>query len=903
MLKRIHVNFEEQKRQIYQSEFDQKQDLWIVGDLRTKLHMQEVEVAQNGFFLSDSILRVRDFWEQIFKRQGFDHQIVSHAYLTTWLDEVLIQNEPEESLLKKQSANFYVELMSLLSPLFFDPDGPSRLSQYFAQHPEGALRWQDWSEITFRLFQVVTNQKKILLQEWLPGFLIHHPSNEGLHLGYRNIFVDIGPDLKQTEAQLFKHLSQNTNVNILEPKLEEEESRYRFLFAPYEVFGVVEPEKAKPCAKVASSKIQARIFSTELAELKFIVGETRRLIDAGAKPQEITWFFADVEKVWPALEVLAQVEGIQLDRPSRLKVKSKSELQKWVGRLKVMAGSLDLSDLEPLSELDFLDVDQKRAYLKNITEIEELLPSIKKVILSLRATSQPMSADDFAKIAYQKWPVDFIDHDCVKCIEKFLSSVHLEEVLPFTAWLKLLLDAISKLEFEVGEFSYQGVRVLNYSEWSLSEVKYGFVASMIEGRLSKKEPTLIRASEFDRLGWDFGYFLDHPAQSVKEADLKWILQNTPENLYLTTFQSDLSASVQSAHFYFLSYLDKKVESPVSTVTVWDWGNFYRASSDPIKIHEEHSVEAYQPIKPLFDKIPVIGVTTFESFAKCPFKFAAQKRLMLKDLPDQDLDLDLRSEGSLYHKLMELALSKWDQIAKNPNFSQGLVSEAFKDAKIEQDSALYQVQIQKALVFLNQFIQFEEQYRASYPEVKVFGVEKPILIYLHPESGVMQLQVPDIQDGWIGLKGIIDRIDIVGNTYFLVDYKRNFRPDYDFKNWGSSCFFQLALYGWALELGALPELKSLRWGGAEIISYSKMRRGGGFLLSETYTPYAAAPRPVKTPLTYETLREQLDILKIQVCNHANQFIAGEYAPNVPAPLQRQCEYCHWRQLCRAPHLNI
>lgn len=889
MLQIIKVSQEHQKLKYFEQEFDQYQDLWIVNDLRSKISLQQTIIKKEGFFLTESILRVQDFWQLLFLATDPEFKIVSRLFIETWIQQEIIANQAVESLLYRQSPSFILSLIHLLSPIYFDEKGTEQLSHYFAQNPESAAHWQDLAQVGKVIFDVIVSNKKWLLADWLPHyFLQYNEIDWSKVINKRNLYIDLGVDLKTSEAQLILLLSQNNEINIFEPIFNENNKHIDYIKAPYQTFSKFKAIKV-PIQKLENQKIEIRGYSTELTQLKSIIAETKRLINQQISPSLITWVLPDIESVWPVLKMIADREELPINRPIKIKIKDYAVVAQWLNRLKFIDGKCEISVVEQLKELDSINQQAKVSQLKNIHLRFELPEPITVKLANIKIDlDQLLSVKDFIEFIYQQWSDKDQSHLFWKIVDAIFKDISEKQLFRFSAWFEILSSIVGKVEILEQEGLTEGIQLLNLNEFNLNQSKHVFILSLTESYLTGSEHVHIKNSEFERLGWDYGYFLDHPNVKRQVADLQWIIQSGWPNLWLTSFHIDLKGMITSYHVKFLeAQIENSSNQSEDMISQWD------TEMRSLSLNSDNLLPTYQTQKQLKKFKQRIGVTAFNQYAICQFSGVADQIYQLKHLPIQDLDLDKRELGTLHHGLIENLLKNFNQWIDLKEFVTKFLVE--KGVKTQDHSAF--------IVFAQRFVDFEQSRRQNFALIQVYQIEMPFDIYLNVTENKIQLTRPKDNEDYLQVSGKIDRVDIVNQHYVVIDYKSYTSNDFNFSKWLDSRYYQLAIYGLAVELTQDIQNNNIKWGGAEIINYSKMVREGGFILSECVGFYADKQKPRKPLLNNQSIEDFKKVLTAELLELARQYLAGQSAPNVIESKKSNCNRCDWRMLCRAPHLDI
>jgi len=149
----------------------------------------------------------------------------------------------------------------------------------------------------------------------------------------------------------------------------------------------------------------------------------------------------------------------------------------------------------------------------------------------------------------------------------------------------------------------------------------------------------------------------------------------------------------------------------------------------------------------------INITAFDAYIKCPYSFYLDRILKLKPFEEPDYEVDGASYGIIMHAAMQEAVKpglkplggvrERLETALNERLKQERLSRFWKDF-VSKRAMCAAAAIEKA----------ELKLAAEYPEV--FSVEKKL-------SG-------ELVPGLLKVKGRVDRVDIDGRDFLVIDYK-------------------------------------------------------------------------------------------------------------------------------------
>ncbi len=253
--------------------FDGREETWLVSDLRSKLEIQRQLLLKADFARSESVLRAREFWTMLLRRQRPRLQIVSKELLLSTIAEIL-QTLTEESFQDRatkvrQERSFsdqfisnqflqtpgaastvYSYIQQLLPVLTLDHEFGLRawLAGEFEENPKqqrarqsARTRWGRWFELAELVWKRLL-QLRLVAPEWAAAVLSADrfetlrvldldPSEElwpRLDLEQvwtKPLVVDLGFAMSQIEGDLLLVWAKSTRVEILIPMLDQGRER------------------------------------------------------------------------------------------------------------------------------------------------------------------------------------------------------------------------------------------------------------------------------------------------------------------------------------------------------------------------------------------------------------------------------------------------------------------------------------------------------------------------------------------------------------------------------------------------------------------------------------------------------------------------------------------------------
>lgn len=280
--------------------------------------------------------------------------------------------------------------------------------------------------------------------------------------------------------------------------------------------------------------------------------------------------------------------------------------------------------------------------------------------------------------------------------------------------------------------------------------------------------------------------------------------------------------------------------------------------------------------PVFEKtlspLPVLPATALEVFQSCPAKFYFTQLLRLRPKEDPSERFAL-TFGNLVHETLEKAfrLGPWREITAavlQREFDTLLA----RDREQWKEFPWFEVALRKRFAPLTEAIpRLEGEMRAALGEMSPIRYEDSF----------------EIQTSGLRLRGRLDRVDRVGESVIVLDYKTgsvDFSPEQVKK--GTS--FQALVYA----LAARERFGSVA--GVLFYDLKKAEVRRGMVRAETLPPTAAKALTRGHTLSAENWDALLAAGEAHLAALGTQIASGEYPAHSS---DAECAYCEFGDLCR------
>lgn len=881
-------------------DFDPDRDLWVVSDLRSKLELQKVLMRSRAGMPADCLLRSSELWAQLLKVYSPQSLVLSRDWMELFARTAL------GAKLDPADINLSVELLGLFAPVFYHEDAAEIIQDLLAQDASAELRWGRIVVYAKFLFDQA-GQHGWVIQDWLPAALTEF---QDLSLKVKGqIIFDLGASLGSSEAELIRRLAQNHDVLVILPR-PANWKKNEFLLQPGESLLGLATEVSLDPVTVNPDRAQIfKRFSGRTAEIKNAVSQVREWLDEGIAPENIGVITPNFEKDFPILEEYFRVEGVALDRQSPERRQTHRTLQKWSARLRLWKEDLEYQDLVagfpdrlPLRSEEFASRFQSGLFHSDLARDE----AVKNEVESWRWDPNETELSGFFKQASKLWQEgETADLEAIfeTMNERTPSGVSLS-TRDWIGWMEVQLSRleVSSAVGGQGRLSIAPLQSCESFQWT-----HRIFLSLVDPLPERKTTMLLNMEEIQKLGGTYGFYLPHPEQKFLQFELEWAARSTINEDHFSYPMSDWQGQPTSPQpFWLAGKAEVSHQAEMPGTTRWD-------EIQASKVHHDDTPRAELLTHPE-DLLPPFGqsseraglklsLSSLQRFGECPFIYASEKLLGLIDAPLLDLELDRRTTGSLQHAFLEKLMEspvQWERTRDEMS----LLLDQIKESKpeIQINDLFWSVQKQKWIEMGLRFLKAEKAWFEQFPNSRIIGRE-------HSFSFVFESSTKTWRRGEATLptdilfRGLIDRIDgayegseLVGIVIY--DYKSSVHTKHGFSKWLSENEIQLAFYSWAANEGLIDPSWKGKLAGAAYYNLKNLERSTGFFLPD----YVGQLFPEVRPKNFDAdqLGAMWGQLKHLVESRILKIQEGHFTPK-PAKLEN-CDRCHWKGLCRAPHLT-
>ncbi|MCB0389881.1 MAG: PD-(D/E)XK nuclease family protein [Bdellovibrionales bacterium] len=885
--------------------FNPQTDTWIVADLKAKLEVQQKLFKKYNFLPEEANLRASEMWLHIYKRLGLETQIITLNFAKVYLTEQLEQEE--EHWLKVPGAHkTLLEYIKQLFPLIIYPHSEELMGAWWRENNGSLLRWGRWFYYAQKYVQKFLDQGWIL-PTWIPYILF----NDHLHqINWdRKIIIDLGSQLTQTEALLFRQLSESTDVTVMTPK---KISQGEFFNIDRNYSRLFDSKKIVTDKSSSYENVTFKRFTTSLGEVKDLSAQVREWIQQGFKPSEITVSAPDIEYYWPVLSAYFEIENIPVQKSKVVRAQSFLPIMAWLARLKIELGKISSEDIEldifsdfhQIQDVSHLEFKKLYSLILDDNQIHRLKEVSHRYKFSMDSKT-PINLDQFLLWAIRHLR-EFKNTQPLESLLRTLLQDNLQNIkLKPTSWLRCLEDAAAKTEISVCEEQFEGVFVENLRSARHLNTPCLYVFGLSESQVKSVKMMGLKASEVLSIENDLGFVLDLPESQELEFDADWLLQSQCTNIIASFSETNFAGEIDAASMIWLKPVKQKTEKydivDLPKLSYWDF-----LQKKLTTIHNSKKAQFIDrdlgkvtlPSQKL-NKISALSVSRLEKYSQCPFVFMSESLFKLRDPQILDLDLDPMAFGQFMHKVFQYTISE----PFKGDWTDPELMEVFEKSKQDVKLPLFDektwFRIQRMMLkIIKQFINFETDWRKTYPQTKTIGREVELkscwdqnlkdFIELNDEKGIV-------------FRGSIDRIDVDEENYAVVlDYKSSKNQLSNYNNWLENDQIQLSIYAYLVEKGFTGLGKPLKVFGMGYIAAKDCERNKGLWCEEADNKLFTINNRSRNSMTKQELSIYWEKVKNRVYELVEKISEGEFQP-LPKDI-KECGKCNWRKICRAPHLN-
>ena len=529
----------------------------------------------------------------------------------------------------------------------------------------------------------------------------------------------------------------------------------------------------------------------------------RNLLDTGVPANKIALVSCDIGEYWPVLRVYLEKEGIPCQRPYNTGVQSLLSVSRWLGGLKLVSKSWEREDLETSLYREEKPILNYGEFLRFYTKIYDAsdLARKEKVFENYRnqiKENEIIGRDEFVVWALQQWKEESYPSVLEVLIKTLLSECPENRSLYLKDWLQYLAKLCAKQEVCIRPGSPEGVLCVDLSSLEYIDTDHVFIMGMSESSFKKNSP-LKAVSQQDILSLraQTGFPLSPEESRSFEYYLLWNFQTEKRTYYLSFPVTDFGGSISSPSLIWLkarkeldletTSIDSPGESRMDQLqgqTLEQMNEKANTYFSEEAVLRDNGKEVFAPAK-----VQRFSPTGFRDFKQCPFKFAARYFLNLQKLPPVDLDVDRMKNGSIIHRLFELAVRRKIDVSEQKSM-EALVGEVLNESSEELGHpALRDRYFQFYLKTVKRFLEFEKEWKTEFSATEYWQQEYAIDVFWNADTRKFQKEKTEGPR----FRAIVDRMDRSNKEICIIDYKNSGAAYKNFSQWFEEDDYQLLFY--------------------------------------------------------------------------------------------------------------
>ena len=894
-------------------DFDIESGIWIVPHLQIKHDLQNFYINSQKSLIGDPFKTMIEFQEEILLSCYPEIQIVSENIIQTFIKNEL-KTHQERQYHFSGSAHTVFKLLSHLLPIFSHIEGPELLSELIQKNPNIKKKWGRHLLEAMKVWKKLKNQ--FVMPSWIPTLLVY----KDIPIHQKTIVVDMGCDLLTSEMEMFEKLAKNNHIVILHP------NSFWFQKYPNEFFAYNHQKSISSLVTthdLSKKNIISKRFTSMLTEIKDAVDTARQWIDQGIDPNQIVISAPSIKTYLPALKTYLEFENIPYNPSFITEVHSLPDIARWISKIQVQLKpnvqpyALELAVFADQNAQNMTYTDFHHFY-RQILDPEDYKRS--EVVYNNFIKNETISRDtkltafEFLKYACQLWDkTENSIEEVQQILNIFIRNTKRLPLLRASYWLDVLESIVSITNIKPSQ-SYEGIYLSNFSTANHLSAKKVYLMGVSEQELKGERYSLLNNLDISSINDQLGFFLEPVEKAPLEFYADWMISNpsidkvisfpetnfigevlTPSILWLNHSWHNYQKEVKFSKRSYATQIDQlqlqnlKIANAVSIS-----GQSHQQTINPIL---KNILQDKRPSETLTYTPPSLSVGSLERYHKCPFIFYMEDILKVKSPITLDIDMNPLTQGSLTHALLaalteEPFRSDWTDQQLDDLIEEHLVKEKISLGEKAFKTSFKTMQIKK----LQEFLQFEKDWRKKFPQTQTLLRESKIQAYIDSKGQISHQPF----EGAILIKGRLDRLDkVADNAFSIIDYKASFFKKTNYKTWLKNSELQLGLYALMIKNNCLEGFSG-DVASAVYLGIKEMERNKGFLLEE----YNGSAHDVNNRSSHKmNIAQQKDFfqdIQKEIAQIIFLILQGNFLPH---PWDKSlCQTCQWRNVCKAPHLK-
>ncbi len=642
--------------------------------------------------------------------------------------------------------------------------------------------------------------------------------------------------------------------------------------------------------------------------------------------------------------------------------------------LKIISGfeNWRTSLINAIEQINEYGSEENSNYTANKEIYKKALEDIEKIYEALNIFNKEMSLDEFRKnlyelIYYMDIPNKLINNgdtaveENIKALTTFIETV--DEIIDLFKleygekakfklkfYLNQIRTAVSSARFNIKEKPGYGVQITTMNEIRGLQFDYLFISGLCDGDFPTRfTPEIFFSGSFKKseynhqteeryhfyqslCSWEKGLYLTFPMNEEKKELV--------ESNFLTEFTSLFKCRNKDQQNYKdLIFSKEELLKLIGEVGVEEFKKKYKDEKidlnkienaikiDKLRLNEpfgnsEFTGNIFKDLdeeskKELEDyKHKQFSITQLETYAKCPYKYFAERVLKLKTIEEPTEEIEALELGSILHfilfkfysEIRKKGIILFNCSEKDFAFAEELLfkiaEEKIEQVKFNSPLSFYEkekilgINENKKESILYKFLNAERENKDGYiPEFFEIGFGK-----IDDDNKHVQVDVK-IDD--INVRGKIDRLDINSSneSYKVVDYKLSGKKPTS-QDLTEGISLQLPLYMFAAKELIKTQLnKNFEPAGSEIYSLKVNEKDFGKNLVKTGRITVKEYDKETVEKLINMNNEIINISLESIKNYVNSIINGKFNLSTLSDRENKvCRFCNFRPICRIQEVD-
>lgn len=885
----------------------------LVSDIKTKLSIESQILKKQEFIPGSCIMRVHEFYQDIFNSLNHEWQIVSDAFIKELFLEFRDTLKNKENL-NSQNPNSFFKFFNMFLPSLLDKNNSHVFLDWFSES-KNTILWKDQFFLSQEFFSFLESKK--LMHESGKKSLIFYQLSLGKkpHFKKQNIYVDLSFSLELCEKEIFKELSKFKNIHIIAPQLTcnmfqdagvDLYQNYQQEISSDQTSSLDQTFKKTDLSKPKQASYFKTRNNTQLEELKQACIQICRWLGQGIDPNDISLLAPNMEDYWFALNIFCEKQNIPIAKSSICKIKDFPEILYFLAGIRIHLNVFNFSDLEtfffypsnPRYQGDFHTFKQDYFHVPKRDLLNKHLLQDKKLSANKKLTG--------SQFIY--WIESFYPQDRSTFFKEIIFKVFLKfplnRSLSAVAWFRILESEILSLDIEL-EKKLTGISCLSFNACLSSRSSYVYIMGLNEQAVKTDHAYGLSLSESQDILNNLGVVLNLSSEKSKENMLLWFLQSSlHKEVYLSYFVYDFTGRIHLASLiYFLSeflFCAKSISSQGELY--WD-AQRQKNTIDAVlagSLMQKNTITCLkQAFKPenhaiFYKNKPSLSPSKLKLYQNCPFKLAARYLFLVQDEPLTDVEISASLKGSLMHDLFENILTKYPSLTCSEQQKEDLINELKPDDKklvYKQQWSIIKARLHQLCA---RFLKEESLTRKTCPSLKVRALEQDMKVYWDQNQACLSSK------GDYVFKGKIDRIDQDEDqeAYVIRDYKSSTYALTNLPAWikENKEDLQLIFYAQAIDKNLISGFLNHPVAALFYAVYSKELVLKGFIQKDHPLHNISPTKALKQ--ASQTLHQAIKASNIKTQKLVSNMEQGRF---LPKPLKATlCEKCHCKSWCRVEY---